>query len=422
MREMIEQSVEAGLKIQDDGSLPDLPTKELEATPEPEAAKEPDSEPTGVREALEEEKPVDTPEETPDASETTTEDEKPTEPEEEEINLGFSDTEEDDTDARGDEFDEAAFDAETEKETSGMESEKEINKWKQLRSELKDYKKGEKKTQGEIDKEAEMESLRDKAQRVEEVESLLEEFQKSDWELKVKKSKEYKEAFDKPLDDIETGIVKLSEDFEIPAQAIVDAVMEPSMKKRIAMVDALMEDETDEGISNAALKAGLQSQVSNMADVRTRAVQSQKRLLDSAKETHEKAQLKAAEEAKESKGQRMKLHRAQVDNVAKDFGKLNLDDSRSDALQDALKQAKAMDVEGMSTQNVAYAIASGAALPTVIKELKALRKENAELKSGKAKKDQSKTNLSDGAPNEVKDSPKGPMTLAEAARQAFGSA
>lgn len=358
-------------------------------------------------------------EETVAKTEATSAEETPAK-EVEEVADDFGFKSDDDTkkpEAKSDEgFDQDAFDAEF-PEPEGAD-EKAANKWQEIKGKLKEAREDALKSKkGVADREAleeEMAELKDKADRLEASEALLEQFKESDYRLKVQNSKEYKEAFSEPVKKIAKQVEQISEDFGLSQEDVANVLSITNRKERSDAINRLMPEENEEtGESNARYKQQIAQDLNGMATIYDRALVAQEDMLASAKATSEKQQLARQEQAKADSEVSQKVYRQQLKSVQKEFDSVPLSEANRAKANEAFKSASAMNISTESVDNQAYATAAGAILPSILKENREQAARIAELEGGAAKKAQSSTNLSEGSVSEGTESAEGPRSFKE---------
>ena len=308
---------------------------------------------------------------------------------------------------RGAEFDEAAFDAETDAELKDMEG-KERDKWKSLKAQLKEAKQTPVASPKEAELESKLEGLAEKAARVEELEALNGKLTEESYEIAVKASREYQDAYEVPVQLVSEELKALSKAFELDERAVARAIGETNPRSLADKIDALMPEYNDEGESNARYKRHIEQKVSQMATDYNQALHSQEALLTDAQATHEENQLARAEVSKAEQAKAHKLYKLQVKEITDEYAKQPVSDKNKEGLKKALAFANGADFDSVSTQNKAFAMASAAYAPTLVNENIALRKRIAELNGGKEEQAGAAVNLSQGSGGAAKASGKSP--------------
>jgi len=295
-----------------------------------------------------------------------------------------------------DKFDEEAFDAETEAEVEGMED-KERAKWKSLKQQLKEAKKSPASSPRELELESQLSEMKEKQDRLEELELLNKQLTEDSYELAVKSSDAYANAYELPVAKIAEEMKSLAESFGLDEKSVARAIGETNPRILADKIDALMPDEDEEtGESNSKYKRHIEQKVSLMAADYNKAIESQQEMLEDAKSTHEANQLAQAESKREAQTKSQKLYRLQVKEITDKYAEVPVSEANKKQLKGDLAFANSADFDSVSTENKAFAMASAAYAPTLLKENAALRAQLRKLDKGKKDQAASGVNLSQG--------------------------
>jgi len=275
-------------------------------------------------------------------------------------------------------FDEDAFDKETEQEIKSLDPGK-GEAWKKLKDELKNYKQGEvqlPELQQKLESlEKENLSLRETADEVEAIKARMKSVTSRNAELLLEESQEYQSSVVRPHQEISKTIDALAEAKDVAAEEIWAVIKQPNVAKRIAMLDEL---EKSIGGRNSLL-------VQNMAeDMRTIAFKDKemREQADDIVNQSKTADARIRQEETESRISDFKvsakeafnLHASKIPGFSDDSGSLT-EEGRS-----AQAHASTVDISSLSSGDLAYMAFTTEALPHSLRKIKALEKENRDLR------------------------------------------
>ena len=275
-------------------------------------------------------------------------------------------------------FDEASFDAQTDKEVEGLDP-KQGESWKQLKGELKKYKQGEISATQLQTRVTELESknqeLEETAARVKAMEERVKSVTSRNAELLLEESDEYQNKVALPHEELSKTVAALSEAKGISANDLWAAIKENDPVKRMSMIDSL---EGKIGARHALTVQGMAD------DIRMIARTDQHMRADAEKivEKHKAADL-------ESRQGDVEKQIGQFQNAAKESFKQYsdripgfTDDSKSLTDEAKSAQAKAMNIKAndLSSGDLGYMVFSTQALPAALRAIKRLESENRDLR------------------------------------------
>ena len=277
-----------------------------------------------------------------------------------------------------DEFDEAAFDAQTNKEIEGLDPSK-GDAWKALKEEIKQYKKGEitsTQLQTQLEelkaKNAELEESAAKEKAMEEKVSSI---TKRNAELLLEENPEYQDKVAVPHDEISKTVKALSEAKSVSQAEIWSAIRENDPVKRMNMIDAL---ESKIGGRHALT-------VQQMADDIRVVARIDQEMRASAVEIVEKArQEELASREEGSKHSVASFQASAKDAFSRYADKVPgfVDDTKNmtDAAKAAQARALTVDIENLNSGDLGYMVFSTQAFPAALREIKRLQSENRDLR------------------------------------------
>ena len=276
------------------------------------------------------------------------------------------------------EFDEEAFDTQTNQEVDGLDPGK-GEAWKKLKEELKSYKKGEvqlPEIQQRLDAlEKENTTLRETADEVDAIKSRMDSVKSRNAELLLEESEDYYNHVVKPHKEISSTITALSEAKGISEDEIWSVIRESDPAKRINLLDNL---EREIGGRNSLL-------VENMANDMRSVAYKDKEMRENAESIVSKARTADARVQQEqtdsqvadfkiSAKQAFGLHASKIPGFSDDTGLL------TDAGRTAQAHATTVDVASLSSGDLAYMAFTTEALPQSLRKIRDLEKENRDLR------------------------------------------
>jgi hypothetical protein len=273
--------------------------------------------------------------------------------------------EEEKVEAKVEGFDETAFDAETEVETKGMEK-KAGEKFKELRAELKAFKSKPAEVVLPDSTRQELESLRIAAAERDGLKQRLEEVSSISAKVKMEQSDEYQNAVVKPAGNLFKRSDTLAE-----LHNIDPAVMRSIIKEQDpALQDQLITEKLSE------LSVHNQAKVSLMAEEFRSFLEKRNELLDEAESKLQLSQAKQIEETNRVLAeQKQATQTIQKEMWGKYKDLLQLDDTEFKGL---VAKGLSLDFTTARARDLAFASFAGTALPVVVKQLAAARKELAD--------------------------------------------
>jgi len=351
--------------------------------------------------------------------ETTKEEVSTTDTEaDEDVGFGYQGEETVEEDAKPEELDEAAFDAETETESKGVTDAKANAAFKRNRQALKEAKLQLSKMKSATN-DAEIAELREKAAEVEELKQKVADLTDVSYEVKLRAEKEWKDEYEKPVAASVAKVESLAQDFEVSQEALAKLVLEPNARTRVVEIGKLLADsETEDGdvINRSEERQALISEIKGVSDSYHLAMSKRDELTANAKEKFEAIEARRVDETKAQREARTKVHRQQVSNLSADlkekFGEQMKD--YADALEVASKRASQLTPESMSGPDGAYAAWSGAVLPSLLKQINKQAATIAKLTGTKVAERESSVNLNEGEGAEDKGKATGFESIGEA--------
>ena len=262
-------------------------------------------------------------------------------------------------------FDETAFDAETEVETKGMEK-KAGEKFKELRAELKAFKSKPAETVLPDSTRQELETLRIAAAERDGLKQRLEEVSSISAKVKMEQSDEYQNAVVKPAGSLFKRADTLAE-----LHNIDPAVMRSIIKEQDpAVQDQLITEKLSE------LSVHNQAKVSLMAEEFRGFLEKRNELLEDAESKLQLSQAKQIEETNRVLAeQKQATQTIQKEMWGKYKDVLQLDEAEFKGL---VAKGLSLDFTTARARDLAFASFAGTALPVVVKQLAAARKELAD--------------------------------------------
>jgi hypothetical protein len=344
----------------DGPSTPATPAPEaISAAPDKPAETPPASEPAKTPETPV--APVDEPVPTIDEEFFSDEPETPPDVKEEEVKPG--------------EFDEKAFDKETEESTKGMEA-KAGEKFKALRAELKQAKQ----TTITPDVQQKLADLEIKAQEAEGLRARLEEVSSQSAKLKVEASDDYEREIVNPAKDIFAKADELAALYETDATILKAIIKETDRKVQNELIAEHLKDFSDFDRNEIYL----------MTKDFNGLVAKRERMMANADKEIERQQVARIEQEK----QLLAEQRRAVQTIQKDIWSkykdiipgLMEDGEDTPEFRKLMGKALSIDFGTAKARDQAYAAFSGVVLPHVVKELGEMRKRLAAYEKGDAKK------------------------------------
>ena len=275
-------------------------------------------------------------------------------------------------------FDESAFDEETKQEVVGLDPAK-GDAWKKLKEELKGYKKGETQLsdlQNKLENlEKENSSLRETADEVEAIKTRMKSVTSRNAELLLEESEDYRKDVINPHQEISSTISALAEAKDIPEDDIWDVIKEQDPAKRISSLDEL---ERQIGARNSLLVQNMANDMRVIAfkDKEMRenaeAIVNQARSADARVQEEQSASRTA--DFKTSAKQAFTLHGSKIPGFMDDSGML------TDSGRAAQANTTTVDVDSLSSGDLAYMAFATEALPQSLRMIRDLEKENRDLR------------------------------------------
>ena len=272
------------------------------------------------------------------------------------------------------EFDENAFDKETEESTKGMEA-KAGEKFKALRAELK----AAKQTTITPDVQQKLADLEIKAQEAEGLRARLEEVSSQSAKLKVEASDEYEREIVSPAKDIFTKADELAKLYETDATILKAIIKETDRKVQNELIAEHLKDFSDFDRNEIYL----------MTKDFNGLVAKRERMMANADKEIERQQVARIEQEK----QLLAEQRRAVQTIQKDIwskykdvipGFID-DGEETPEFRKLMGKALSIDFGTAKARDQAYAAFSGVVLPHVVKELGEMRKRLAVYEKGDAK-------------------------------------
>lgn len=275
-------------------------------------------------------------------------------------------------------FDEEAFDADTNQEVKGLDPGK-GEAWKKLKEELKAYKKGEiqlPELQVKLETlEKENASLKETADEIEAIKSRMKSVTSRNAELLLEESKEYQDSVVRPHREIGKTVSALAQAKNINEEEIWSVIGEGDPAKRITMLDDL---ENTIGGRNSLL-------VQNMANDMRVIAKKDKEMRDNADSIVEQARTLDARHQEEASSvkvsdfkisakQAFDLHSSKIPGFADESGTL------TDTGRAAQASTTTVDVNSLSVGDLAYMAFATEALPQSLRKIRSLEKENRDLR------------------------------------------
>lgn len=270
--------------------------------------------------------------------------------------------EEEKVEAKVEGFDETAFDAETEVESKGMEK-KAGEKFKALRAELKEFKSKPVETVLPEATKQELETLRLAAAERDGLKQRLEEVSSISAKVKMEQSDEYQNAVVKPAGNLFERADTLAE-----LHNIDPAVMRSIIKEQDpAAQDQLITEKL------SGLSVHNQAKVSLMAEEFRGFLEKRSELLEDAESKLQLSQAKQIEETNRVLAeQKQATQTIQKEMWGKYKDVLQLDEAEFKGL---VAKGLSLDFTTARARDLAFASFAGTALPVVVKQLAAARKE-----------------------------------------------
>jgi hypothetical protein len=314
----------------------------------------------------------DKPTETPPASEPAKASPEPVEPVDEPVPTideeFFSDAPETPEEGKEEavkpgEFDEKAFDKETEESTKGMEA-KAGEKFKALRAELK----AAKQTTITPDVQREIEDLKTKAQEAEGLRARLEEVSSQSAKLKVEASDEYEREIVSPAKDIFSKADELAKLYETDATILKAIIKETDRKVQNELIAEHLKDFSDFDRNEIYL----------MTKDFNGLVAKRERMMANADKEIERQQVQRIEQEQKLLAEQRKA----VQTIQKDIWNKYKevvpgfveDGEETPEFRKLMGKALSIDFGTAKARDQAYAAFSGVVLPHVVKELGEMRK------------------------------------------------
>lgn len=281
------------------------------------------------------------------------------------------------------EFDEKAFDKETEESTKGMEA-KAGEKFKALRAELKTAKQ----TTITPDVQREIEDLKLKVQETEGLRARLEEVSSQSAKLKVEASDDYEREIISPAKDIFTKADELAKLYETDATILKAIIKEADRKVQNELIAEHLKDFSDFDRNEIYL----------MTKDFNGLVAKRERMMANADREIERQQVARIEQEKTLLAEQ----RRAVQTIQKDiWGKykdvipgFTEDGEDTPEFRKLMSKALSIDFGTAKARDQAYAAFSGVVLPHVVKELGEMRKRLSAYEKGDAKKQRAAPNPS----------------------------
>tara|TARA_R110002110_G_scaffold5141_4_gene26446 strand:- start:2610 stop:3905 length:1296 start_codon:yes stop_codon:yes gene_type:complete len=285
--------------------------------------------------------------------------------------------------SEGSEFDEKKFDEQTEAETKDMEP-KAANKWKNLKSELKEARKAveeaksstsESKPSAEV--EAELADLRQKAEESEGLRKRNEELLKVNDKVAIEESTEYLDKVRKPFSEMESILKDLSGHSKIPTDELIAIVMEEDIGKQDSMLEAL----------ESRMSTRMVGRIGRIADDYKQVNEVKKDLLANASKTLETSRINSQKAATEDALRKTQAFKASTEeSFASYAGRIPTFTDSSGSLTELAKSVMAktasMDPSTFDSSDLGYMAFATNALPAARKAIVDLQKEIKALKVG----------------------------------------
>ena len=264
-------------------------------------------------------------------------------------------------------FDEKDFDKETEDAAKGMET-KAGDKFKELRTELKEYKKA--KTEAVIPEETakRIQELEVKAAEADGLRVRLEEATSKSAELQVQNSDEYDREILKPVSEIFKKSDQIAETYQIDPQVLRTIIKEENEVKRNELVEEYL----------GKMPPYNQARIITFADEFNNILGKRDEMLQKADEKITVQQAKSIEEANRTlTEQRLATQTIQKDIFEKYKDKIPgfLEDGKETSkFKELLSRSLSIDFQTAKARDQAFAAFSGTVLPHAVQEIASLRK------------------------------------------------
>lgn len=314
-----------------------------------------------------------------------------------------------------DAFNEDKFEAETLKLSEGMEG-KAGEKFKELRAELKALKQAKPEAPAEL--KAELETLRTKAAEVDGLRSRLEEVSSISAKVKVEQSDDYAKQITKPASDLFSRSDALAAEYEMNP-AVLRAIIKEGDRARVKeLIDEHLKPFHDVD----------KSDVFRMAQDFRGLVAKREEMLADAEKSLEKSEKARIDE----QNRLIEEHRGAVQTTQKQIWEkyrdiipgFTDDDGKPTAVfKELMGKGMSIDFSTSRARDQAFAAFAGVALPHVMKEVTALRKEIAERDKADGKEVKKRPRASESIKEtEVKDpAPQGDTFMERLASARFTS-
>ena len=293
-------------------------------------------------------------------------------------------------------FDEAAFDAETEREVEGLDP-KRADAWKKLKSQVKQAKLKEREAAELISNAKPAPEVEAKLARLTELEQEAEALRQRNRELlqandqtAVRESEEFIAAVSEPLDSMAGAIKAMAQSAEMDAATLAAVIEEPDIAKQDKMLDALASK-----FSPRAL-----NRIERMADDYKAIMAKEKELLADAGKSIERQRLERQQAERDEQARRTAVFQASVEDSFKNYASQvpGFTDSNG-ALTDLGKAAMAkiktnVDISTLSPSDLGYLAFTSRAITEMRRELVKAREEISILRGSRKKAG----DIGDGAP------------------------
>lgn len=282
------------------------------------------------------------------------------------------------------EFDEAAFDAETEKEVAGLDPNK-AAAWKKLKSQVKEMKLKEasaSKAAPAPDVQAELDRLKTVAAEAEALRQRNKELILANDQIAVREEEEYLKGVKQPLDEMAAVIKTMAEASGMAPADLAAIIEEQDIGKQDKMLDALSTK-----LSSRAL-----NRIERLADDYKAITAKEREILANASTKREMARVARQKTETEEATRKTQVFKAAVADSFKQYASLipGFTDSSGNLTDLAVAiQAKTetVDIHSLGAEDLGYLAYAANSLPEIRRELVKLRKENAILRGSKPRKE-----------------------------------
>lgn len=282
------------------------------------------------------------------------------------------------------EFDEATFDKQTEDE-AGSFGKKAGEKWKSLRSELKQHKqelaearKQPAQTQVPDEIKQELEALRAKAEETDALRERNNELLRVNDDVAVRESDEFITKVRSPLKEMDEVLAQISESAGIELDDLASVILEKDIVKQDKMIEEL----------ETRLGRRVAGRIERLSDDFKAIKATERSLLENASKTIAKSREQREQAQHQEQEGRVKQFKASAETSFKSYGAripgfTDSSGNLTDLAKSVMAKTAAIDPQTLAPQDLGYMAFSANALPEIRKEVVRLQKENALLKASK---------------------------------------